>query len=179
MCERGIDAFNPHIYMSADEMQLTIANQSPWQQTCFAQNLKAIADPQNQIAFRGEFFHGVHDRRKASQRSGAQVIAVRKTARNDHGVVTAQVRIAVPDEIDRLAHVFRDHVIRIVIAVRSGKDYDTELHFSISTRKSSMIGLDKTSRASASACSRAFASPSEPSSATSKYFPWRMSLMPS
>src|SRR5256885_9661393 len=90
MCERCVDAFDPHIYMSADEMQFTIANQSPWQQTCFAQNLKAIADAQNQIAFRGEFFYGVHDRRKAGQRSGAQVIAVRKTARNDHGVVTAQ-----------------------------------------------------------------------------------------
>src|SRR2546421_8484959 len=179
MREWCVDAFDPHIYMSADEMQLTIANQRPWQQACFAQNLKAIADAQNQIAFCGEFFHGIHDRRKAGECAGAQVIAVRKTARNDHRVVTGQVSIAVPDEIDRLAHVFRDHVIRIVIAVRSGKDYDTELHFSISTRKSSMIGLDKTSRASASACSRAFASPSEPSSATSKYFPWRMSLMPS
>src|SRR3989442_4401051 len=179
MRERCVDAFDLHIYMSADEMQLTIANQSPRQQTCFAQNLKAIADAQNQIAFRGKSFHRVHDRRKAGQRSGTQVIAVRKTARNDHGIVTAQVSIAVPDKIDGLAHVFRDHVIRIVIAVRSGKNYDTELHFSISTQKSSMIGLDNTLRASVSACSRAFASSSEPSRATSKYFPWRMSLMPS
>src|SRR5205807_9457814 len=145
MRERCPCAFDPHIYMSTDEMQLTIANQSPRQQTCFAQNLKAIANAQNQIAFRGEFFYGVHDRRKAGQRSGAQVIAVRKTARNDHGIVTAQVSIAVPDEIDRLADVFRDHVIRIVIAVRTGKNYNAEFHFSISTRKSSMIGLDKTS----------------------------------
>src|SRR5881628_254253 len=106
MRERCVDAFDPHIYMSTNEMQLTIANQSPRQQTCFAQNLKAIADAQNQIAFRRKFFHGV---------------------------VTAQVSIAVPDEIDRLAHVFRDHVIRVMVAVRSGKNYDTELHFSIST----------------------------------------------
>src|SRR3989441_623636 len=179
MRERCVDAFDPHIYMSTNEMQLTIANQSPRQQTCFAQNLKPIADAQNQIAFRRKFFHGVHDRRKAGQRSGTQIIAIGKAARNDHGIVTAQLSIAVPDEIDRLAHVFRDHVIRVMVAVRSGKNYDTELHFSISTRKSSMIGLDNTSRARASACSRAFASLNEPSSATSKYFPWRMSAIPS
>jgi hypothetical protein len=37
-----------------------------------------------------------------------------------------------PDEIYRLAHVFRNHVVSIVIAVRTGKDNNAEFHSSIS-----------------------------------------------
>jgi hypothetical protein len=40
----------------------------------------------------------------------------------------------VPDEIDWLAHVFRDHVIGVVITVRSGKNDNSKFHVSISTR---------------------------------------------
>src|SRR5207253_5678824 len=77
--------------------------------------------------------HRVHDRRKTGQRSGAQVVAVRKASGNDDGIVTAQVGVAVPDEINRLSDVFRDHVVSIVIAVRAGKNNDAEFHSSVSS----------------------------------------------
>jgi hypothetical protein len=38
------------------------------------------------------------------------------------------VRLAMPDKIDLLAHMFRDHMIGIVIAIRAGENYDAEFH---------------------------------------------------
>src|SRR5260370_39217359 len=110
-------------------------------------------------------------RRKPAQRSGAQIVAVRESAGNDNRVITRKIGLAMPDEIHRLAHVFRNHVISIVIAVRTRKDNDPKLQLSISTRKSSMIGLDSTSRAMRSTAARDCASSCEPSTAISKYFP--------
>ena len=55
--------------------------------------------------------------REARERAGAKIIAVRKSAGNNDGVETAEIGLLVPDKIDRLPDVFRDNVIRVVIAV--------------------------------------------------------------
>src|SRR5262249_22629890 len=93
-------------------------------------------------------------------------------------VVAFERRVAVPDEVDRLADHLADDVIRVVVAVRPRKDDDTELHWRISTRKSSMTGFERMSRAmrSSSACASSGERPSP--SSISKYLPWRTSAMP-
>ncbi len=117
VCEWCLGILDSHVYVIADEMQIAIANQRAGQQAGFAQNLKAVANPQHQISFRGEFFHRIHHRGKPRQGPGAQIISVRKTPGNDHGVITGKIGFAMPDEIDWLAYVFRDHVICVVIAI--------------------------------------------------------------
>ena len=70
----------------------------------------------------------LHDRRELRQRAGAEVVAVRETARDDHAVGAFEVRLLVPEQLGvRAEHVVR-HVHRIVIAVRAGKDDDAEFH---------------------------------------------------
>src|SRR5690242_2073516 len=113
-------------------MQVAITNQGAWQQPGFAEDLKAVANPEHESPAFSKLFERVHHRRKASERSGAKVVAVRKTTGKNHGIVAGKIGFAVPDEIDWLAHVFRDHVIGIVIAVRSGENDNSKFHASIS-----------------------------------------------
>src|SRR5688572_5500308 len=115
-------------------MQVAIANQGAWQQSSLAKDLKTVTDSEHKAAALGEFFDRIHDRRKTREGAGAQVVAVGEASRNDHRVVSAEIRVAVPDKVDRLADVFRDHVIGIVIAIRTRKDNNAEFQASISTR---------------------------------------------
>src|SRR6266436_1743475 len=106
MREGCAGALYSYVYVVADKVQISISNQRSWKQAGLTQDLKTIANAQHQIAFCGKRFHRIHDGGKTGQRSSAQIVAVRKAAGNDQGIVTAQVRIAVPDKIDRLSHLF-------------------------------------------------------------------------
>src|SRR5260221_689465 len=84
--------------------QLTgISHQGSRQQAGLAQDLKAVANAEDKFTVSGKLLYRLHDRRKSRQCSGPQVIAVRKSARHDHGVKSAQVGFLVPDKINRLA----------------------------------------------------------------------------
>ena len=76
--------FDTHVHVFANEMQIAIANQRARQQSCFAKNLKAVADAQHEAAAGGKLLHRFHHRRKPRERAGAQIVAVRKAAGNDH-----------------------------------------------------------------------------------------------
>src|SRR5262245_12739859 len=103
-------------------MQVTIAYQGTGQQSRFAQNLKAIANPENESAILRKLLHGSHHRRESRERARTQIIAIRKATGDDDCIVTTQIGIAMPNEIDRLTDVFRNNVIRVVVAVRAGKN---------------------------------------------------------
>src|SRR5216110_3110476 len=83
-----------------------------------------------------------------------------------------------PYEVDRLPDMFGDHMVGVVITIGTREDYDTKFQASISTRYSSMMGFDNTSRAMRATDSRACSSFNESSSAISKYFPCRISAIP-
>ena len=70
--------------------------------------------------------HLLHDRREARDRAGAQVVAVREPARQDHGVGALEARVLVPDELGVLPEHVLGGVVGVVIAVGSGKDDDGE-----------------------------------------------------
>jgi hypothetical protein len=89
----------------ADKMQIFIPHQRAGQKSGFAQNLKTVADTENEFSLRRKFFDRLHHGRKTRQRTGSQIIAVGKTARNDDGVITAQIRFLVPHKINRLTDV--------------------------------------------------------------------------
>lgn len=128
--KRTVVSFDSDVNVLTNEVKITIAYQGARQQSRFAQDLKAIANPQNEPPALRKLLHRSHYRRESCQGTRAQVIAVRKPARYDHRVVTTQIRVAMPNKIDRLAHVFRNNVIGIVVAVRAGKNYDSVFHSS-------------------------------------------------
>src|SRR6188508_3116222 len=109
-------------------MQSRVSHQSTRKQSTLAQDLKTVADPEDELPFRGEILHRVHHRRKSRQRTGPKIIAVGKSSGNDHRIVTAKIGFFVPDEIDRLTDVLRHNVIGVVITIGTGKYYYSELH---------------------------------------------------
>src|SRR5258705_267231 len=80
-----------------------------------------------------------------------------------------------PDKIDGLANVLGNHVVCVVITIGTRENDNSEFHASISTRKSSITGFERTSRAIRVAVSRAWSSLTPLSIAISKYLPCRTS----
>src|SRR5208282_5076360 len=98
------------------------------QQPSLQQDLKAVADAKHRAASFGKFRYGLHYRRKTRDGAGAQIVAVRKAAGKDQRVKARQIFALVPDEFDRLVQHIRYGIKRIVIAIGSGKDYDSKFH---------------------------------------------------
>ena len=76
----------------------------------------------------GEPRNGLHYRRKARNRAGAQVVAIGKAARNQDRVAAFQVVRLMPQVGDGLPHDAAEHVVRVVVAVGAGKDQNAEFH---------------------------------------------------
>ena len=87
---------------------------------------------------RGEVAHRRHDRREPCDRAGAQVVAVREPARQNDDVGALQARLLVPDELGVLPEHVLGGVVRVVIAVRTGKDDDANF---IISRSASALSL--------------------------------------
>jgi hypothetical protein len=99
----GVSLFShAHVHVFTNKNGVRDCESARRKQACFAQYLKAVADAQHEFVLRGELFHCVHHGRKAGQRAGAQVVTVRKSARNDQRVIRRQFRVAMPDEVNRL-----------------------------------------------------------------------------
>src|SRR5262249_51313952 len=77
---------------------------------------------------RDETAKRLDDRRAPGDRAGAQIIAVREAARQDHAVEIAQLALAMPDVAHGLVQHFRDHVVEVAVAPRTGQHDDAESH---------------------------------------------------
>lgn len=132
--EWSIGSFHANKNVFTNEVQVPVADQSSGKQSGFTKNLEPVANAQDESAAFGKLLNRIHHRREAGECASAQVIAVRKPARNNQSVIAGETGIPVPDEVHGLAHVFRDHVVGIVIAIRAGKNYNSKLQASISTR---------------------------------------------
>src|SRR5689334_18322956 len=132
--KRTVNSFYTNINVFADEVQIAIANQSARQQPGFAENLKSIADTEHEATAVRKLLHRIHHGREACEGAGAQVVAVRKAAGKYYRVVSRKIGFAVPDEIYWLAHVLGNDVVGVVVAIRTGKNNNSEFHASISTR---------------------------------------------
>src|SRR5262245_5796946 len=112
-----ISCFRAHENMFANEMKTAIANQGAGQQSSLTKDLKAVTNAEHESAALGKLLERIHHRREAGQRSCPQVVAVRESAGNDHRVIAAQICVAVPDKINGLPHVFRDHMVSIMVTI--------------------------------------------------------------
>src|SRR6476659_8368495 len=95
--EWRVGFFDANMHVPADKAQTGIAHHSAREQTCLAQNLETVAYAENHAATLGEFFDRLHDRRKTGNGTGAQIVAVGKSAGQNDGVAASQVLRLVPD----------------------------------------------------------------------------------
>src|SRR6202142_3665419 len=126
--KRRANAFHPHIHLLAKKSQASIAKQRTGQPTSLAENLKSIADAENQPAAPRKFLHRFHHRRKTRQCARAQVIAISKPAGQNNRVATRKIFGAVPEEFHRLMEHAADGEISIVIAIRPRKHNHAKFH---------------------------------------------------
>src|SRR5437764_3073064 len=113
-------------------MQLPVSHQSARKKSDLAQHLEAVAGTDDQFPVPRFLHHTGHDWGKARNRAAAQIIAERKTARQNDGVVTRQRSLLVPDMFRTNAG---DPVHRrqtILIAIRTWKLDHREFHFTTS-----------------------------------------------
>ena len=125
----------------AVELQIAVADERAGQQAGFGEDLKAVADAEDEAAVVGELFHGLHDGAEPRDRAATQIIAVAETAGHDDAVGVAERGVLVPDEPRGMAKQV-DGVNGVLVAVAGGKLEDGKVH-SISIRKSSINGLLK------------------------------------
>src|SRR3990170_4557564 len=100
---------------------MVVDDEGAWQQAGLAENLKAVADAEDQFPLIGHALHTLHDRREAGDRAAAQVIAVRKAAWEDDTIVRAQFLLLVPDVIHVQTVELLQHMVTVVIAPGSRK----------------------------------------------------------
>src|SRR6202034_3136236 len=101
--ERRVNGFNANVDVPAKISQPLIADHCSRQKPRFQQDLKAVADPQDQAAGTCEPIHRFHHRGKTRNSSRAQIIAEGKAAWENDGVQAGNIFGLVPDELNRLA----------------------------------------------------------------------------
>src|ERR1700680_1785827 len=91
------------------------------------ENLKPVADAPHETAIVRELDHRLHQRRKASNSAGTQVVSVREAAGQYHAVGATQIAVLVPQHDRVLAGEF-DCMLAVAIGPSTGKDRDAESH---------------------------------------------------
>src|SRR4051812_13498065 len=153
----------------ATELQRAVADQSAGQQPGFAQDLKAVTNTQHESAVGRESLDGLHHRAETRDCAGAQIIAIAEPARNHCGIDATERAFLMPQQMSRVSQHVPQNVNDILVAIRSGKLQDGEIHSS-SKRYSSITGLLRILWQASSICLRAV-SLSAPSNSISKYLP--------
>src|SRR5438876_1512368 len=112
----------------AHVLQSNIAKQRAGQQSSFRKDLEPITNAKDEATLSSKVGYGLHDRREFRQGARAQVITIRKSTGQDHGIESLQRRVLMPDEFNRLSNHGFDGVITIVFAIRARKNDDTKFH---------------------------------------------------
>ena len=117
MGEGGVGGLGAQVDLLADVLLAGVAHERAGQKAGFAEDLEAVADAEDEAVVGGELLDRLHDGGKAGDGSGAEVIAVGKTAGNEDGVAALKVGGGVPEKGDGFAGDGGDDVVGIVVAV--------------------------------------------------------------
>ena len=113
-------------------MQLPIPDQCARKQSDLAQNLEAVAGPDDESSI-ARFLHDAgHDRRKARDRAAPQIVAKSKSARQNDRVEAGERCLLVPDVFGAHARNSVQRRETILVAIRTRKLDDGEFHFTTS-----------------------------------------------
>src|SRR4029077_16774753 len=105
-----------------------IANQCPGQEPGLAKNLEAVADAPHEPAAIRELTDLLHDRGKPCDRSGAEVVTVCKTARQDDTVAALEVGVLVPQVLELRADDLVDDPTAVAVRPCSRKNDNAKFH---------------------------------------------------
>src|SRR5262245_21242596 len=106
--------------MFAAKLERAIADERAGEQAGFAQHLEAVANAKHEPAVGGKLLHRSHHGTEPRNRAATQVIAITKSAWNNHGIDGPQRTFLVPDEPGGVAEEL-DGVDGILIAIGGGK----------------------------------------------------------
>ena len=128
-CKRRIVALDPQMLHPADKAQIGVAHQDTRQKPGFGEDLKAVADAENETAPCGMGAHGVHDGRPGGDGAAAQIIAIREAA-GQHDEIRAkrQGPLAMPDERGFFSGGLRDGADRVLFTIGAGEKDDGGVH---------------------------------------------------
>src|SRR5262249_23307815 len=84
----------------ADVLPADVFQKGARQQFRLGEYLKTVANADHESASVREVLHGLHHRRKLRERSGTQVIAVRKTSGQDHAIKALERGVLMPDKLN-------------------------------------------------------------------------------
>ena len=116
------------MHLLADVLEAGVAHQRAGQQAGLGEDLKAVADAEHKATGVGEVFDGLHDGREAGDGAGAEIVAIGEAAGHEHRVDSLQIVGVVPEKGNGLTRDVGDHVLRVVIAVGTGKNQNPEFH---------------------------------------------------
>jgi len=114
--------FYPHVDPLAPVLEVAVGHETAGQQPGFAQDLKSVADTDDESTPPGETFDLYHDRRETGNGTGAKVVTVGKTTRKDDTVVAGKIGIAVPDVASTVTQDVRYRVVAIPVAPGPGEN---------------------------------------------------------
>src|SRR5262245_15443552 len=126
--ERRVNLLHFDQHMFALELDAAIAEHRARKQSRLEKHLKTVADAEHGAAGFGELPDRRHDRGKARDGAGPEVVAVREASRQDHGISLTKAALLVPHVLRLVAEHMFDGVLGIVIAVGSRKHDNGKLH---------------------------------------------------
>ena len=126
---KGVDVVSTReIHPLAPELQMVVAHQDAGEQTGFAEDLKAVADPDDESACVGKLLDGLHDWGESRYRSGPEIVTVRESAWHNQAVNVGDVGVLMPDVASLLSEVIGDGGVAIDVAPSTGENDDPEVH---------------------------------------------------
>src|SRR5438552_17594232 len=112
----------------ANVLQAGIAHESARQQPRLAQNLKSIANSEDDSAAISKLLHRLHHGRELSDGAGAEVVAISKSAGHDHCVAVFQIMRLMPQKSDWLLQYLLNSPVGVVIAIRARENDYAKFH---------------------------------------------------
>jgi hypothetical protein len=119
--ERCVGPLDPDRHVRTDELERRVCPEHARKKPGLAEDLEAVADPEDESTLRRESAHGLHSGREPGDRAAAQIVAVRKPAGENHRVHLGERLFRVPDEAYVGAE-RRERPGRIAVVVRARED---------------------------------------------------------
>src|SRR5205085_6308481 len=123
--ERGVRALDAEANVATDERQRFVRSKDAREESCLAEDLEAVTDPEHEPAGVRECCDGRHRRRETRDRATAEVVAVREPTGKNDGAELGKLRGRMPDG-NRLGVECRKRPERVAIVVRPWKLDDAD-----------------------------------------------------
>jgi hypothetical protein len=126
--EGGGFLFHTQVNVFADKLEIAVPDESAREKPGFGENLKTIANPEDETALRGEIVHGGHHRTAFGYGTTAEIVTIAETSGDYHGVRFTETGIFVPDVGDTAPENIPDHMKTVLVTVGTGELKNNKLH---------------------------------------------------